>query len=306
MTMAQTADDTLLRVKGLAKHFTLHGDIYSKLAGEKTQVLKAVDGIDFHIKRGETLGLVGESGCGKSTTARLVTRLIEPTGGRSHVEGRGPAGLLAQPHEGGAQGGPDGVPGPLQLAQSAQDHHAHPEPADGDPRARALMGREARAGAGAAAPRRARHRAYRPLSPRILGRPAPAHRHRPRAVGRSRAGDRRRAGVGARRLDPGADPEPVPRAAEGIRADLPLHRPRPQRHPPHQRPGGGDVCRQDRRDRTGGVAVRQAAPSLHQGAAGGRPRGRSVQAGAAADPAGRGIDADRSAAGLPAVRPLPA
>jgi oligopeptide/dipeptide ABC transporter ATP-binding protein len=79
--MQSAANDTLLSVKGLTKHFTLHGDIYSKLAGEKTQVLKAVDGIDFHIRRGETLGLVGESGCGKSTTARLVTRLIEPTAG---------------------------------------------------------------------------------------------------------------------------------------------------------------------------------------------------------------------------------
>src|SRR5215207_4782956 len=87
MSMAQTADDTLLRVKGLTKHFTLHGDIYSKLAGEKTQLLKAVDGIDFHIKRGETLGLVGESGCGKSTTARLVTRLIEPTAGAVTLKG---------------------------------------------------------------------------------------------------------------------------------------------------------------------------------------------------------------------------
>jgi oligopeptide transport system ATP-binding protein len=87
MTIAPAADDTLLRVKGLTKHFTLHGDIYSKLAGEKTQVLKAVDGIDFHIRRGETLGLVGESGCGKSTTARLVTRLIEPTAGEVTLKG---------------------------------------------------------------------------------------------------------------------------------------------------------------------------------------------------------------------------
>jgi len=81
MTM-HAAGDTLLDVKGLTKHFTLHGDIYSKLAGEKAQVLKAVDGIDFHVRKGETLGLVGESGCGKSTTARLVSRLIEPTAGR--------------------------------------------------------------------------------------------------------------------------------------------------------------------------------------------------------------------------------
>jgi oligopeptide transport system ATP-binding protein len=81
-----TQADTLLEVKNLTKHFTLHGDIFSRLAGEKTQTLKAVDGIDFHIKRGETLGLVGESGCGKSTTARLVTRLIEPTGGEVRLK----------------------------------------------------------------------------------------------------------------------------------------------------------------------------------------------------------------------------
>jgi oligopeptide transport system ATP-binding protein len=84
---AHAASDRLLDVKGLTKHFTLHGDIFSKIAGEKTQTLKAVDGIDFHIRRGETLGLVGESGCGKSTTARLVTRLIEPTGGEVSLKG---------------------------------------------------------------------------------------------------------------------------------------------------------------------------------------------------------------------------
>jgi oligopeptide/dipeptide ABC transporter ATP-binding protein len=81
------AAEKLLEVKGLTKHFALHADIYSRLAGEKAQLLKAVDGIDFHIARGETLGLVGESGCGKSTTARLVTRLIEPTSGEVRLRG---------------------------------------------------------------------------------------------------------------------------------------------------------------------------------------------------------------------------
>src|SRR4029079_17549883 len=84
---AQADTGALLEVKGLTKHFTLHGDIFSRVAGEKAQTLKAVDGIDFHIRRGETLGLVGESGCGKSTTARLVTRLIEPTGGEVKLKG---------------------------------------------------------------------------------------------------------------------------------------------------------------------------------------------------------------------------
>ena len=95
MSVAE-ANDTLLEVKGLTKHFTLHGDIFSRIAGEKTQTLKAVDGIDFQIKRGETLGLVGESGCGKSTTARLVTRLIEPTGGEVRLKGED---MLAFPAE---------------------------------------------------------------------------------------------------------------------------------------------------------------------------------------------------------------
>jgi oligopeptide transport system ATP-binding protein len=81
------ATEALLEVKGLTKHFALHADIYSKLAGEKAQLLKAVDGIDFQIRRGETLGLVGESGCGKSTTARLVARLIEPTAGEVRLRG---------------------------------------------------------------------------------------------------------------------------------------------------------------------------------------------------------------------------
>ncbi len=81
------AGAALLEVKGLTKHFWLHADIFSRLAGEKVQVLKAVDGIDFHIRKGETLGLVGESGCGKSTTARLVTRLIEPTSGEVRLKG---------------------------------------------------------------------------------------------------------------------------------------------------------------------------------------------------------------------------
>jgi oligopeptide/dipeptide ABC transporter ATP-binding protein len=78
--------DYLLEVKNLTKHFPLNNDVISRLTG-KVRTLKAVDNISFVIKPGETLGLVGESGCGKSTTARLITRLIEPTSGAIALKG---------------------------------------------------------------------------------------------------------------------------------------------------------------------------------------------------------------------------
>ena len=83
---AKTATSPLLEVNNLSKYFTLNGDFVSRLAG-KTRTLKAVDDISFAIAPGETLGLVGESGCGKSTTGRLITRLIEPTSGQIRLNG---------------------------------------------------------------------------------------------------------------------------------------------------------------------------------------------------------------------------
>jgi oligopeptide transport system ATP-binding protein len=76
--------EPLLRVWNLTKEFPLKGGLFSRDAGS----LYAVDGVDFHIGRGETLGLVGESGCGKSTTGRCVLRLIEPTHGEIRFEGK--------------------------------------------------------------------------------------------------------------------------------------------------------------------------------------------------------------------------
>ena len=76
---------TLLEVEGLAKHYPMRrGLVLSRTVG----TVRAVDGIGFALERGETLALVGESGCGKSTTARLVLRLIEPTAGRVQFEGQ--------------------------------------------------------------------------------------------------------------------------------------------------------------------------------------------------------------------------
>jgi oligopeptide transport system ATP-binding protein len=77
----------LLQVTGLTKYYPVRADLLARLTG-RTAMLKAVDGIDFYVKRGETLGLVGESGCGKSTTGKLVARLLEPTAGSVSLQGR--------------------------------------------------------------------------------------------------------------------------------------------------------------------------------------------------------------------------
>jgi oligopeptide transport system ATP-binding protein len=75
---AMSENDTLLQVVDLKKHFP----IISGLLGRQMGVVKAVDGISFDIKRGETLGMVGESGCGKSTAGRAILHLHKPTGGQ--------------------------------------------------------------------------------------------------------------------------------------------------------------------------------------------------------------------------------
>ncbi|WP_443069547.1 ABC transporter ATP-binding protein [Streptomyces sp. e14] len=80
------ADDreVLLKVTGLTKHFPIKKGILQR----QVAAVKAVDGIDFEVRKGETLGVVGESGCGKSTMGRVITRLQDPTGGTIHFEGQ--------------------------------------------------------------------------------------------------------------------------------------------------------------------------------------------------------------------------
>jgi oligopeptide/dipeptide ABC transporter ATP-binding protein len=76
--------EKLLEVRDLYKHFPIHAGFFRREVG----AVKAVDGISFDVLRGETLGLVGESGCGKSTTARLLLRLLDPTSGSITFAGR--------------------------------------------------------------------------------------------------------------------------------------------------------------------------------------------------------------------------
>jgi peptide/nickel transport system ATP-binding protein len=81
----------LLEVSDLVKHYAVRGGVLRRRVG----TVHAVDGVSFSVARGETLGLVGESGCGKSTTGRCVIRLIEPTSGEIHFEGKNVRSLEA-------------------------------------------------------------------------------------------------------------------------------------------------------------------------------------------------------------------
>jgi len=83
---------TLLEAHGLIKHFPLRRGMFSKVQG----AVRAVDGVSFTIEPGRTLGVVGESGCGKSTTAKLVLKLEDPTGGEIRFDGQSLGSLDAE------------------------------------------------------------------------------------------------------------------------------------------------------------------------------------------------------------------
>jgi oligopeptide/dipeptide ABC transporter ATP-binding protein len=78
------ASKSLLSARNLTKHFAVRAGLFGRASG----AVRAVEGVSFDVMPGETLGLVGESGCGKSTTGRLILRLLEPTAGTVHFEGR--------------------------------------------------------------------------------------------------------------------------------------------------------------------------------------------------------------------------
>jgi peptide/nickel transport system ATP-binding protein/oligopeptide transport system ATP-binding protein len=84
-----TSNGVIMEIRDLVKHFPIRqGVVFQRQVG----AVKAVDGVSFDILRGETLGIVGETGCGKSTTARLLVRLLDPTSGEVRFEGEDIAG----------------------------------------------------------------------------------------------------------------------------------------------------------------------------------------------------------------------
>src|SRR5256885_1713946 len=85
MSMVETATDNLVTLRALAVHFpVLSGLMRRRVAG----TVHAVDGVDLDVRRGETLGLVGESGCGKSTLGRAILQLVRPTAGAVMFDGK--------------------------------------------------------------------------------------------------------------------------------------------------------------------------------------------------------------------------
>jgi oligopeptide transport system ATP-binding protein len=86
--MSATNATPLLDVKGLVKHYPLKKGVFDKVRGRPSVAVRAVDGVDFTIERGKTLALVGESGCGKTTTGRCVLFLQTPSAGEVRFEGQ--------------------------------------------------------------------------------------------------------------------------------------------------------------------------------------------------------------------------
>jgi ABC-type dipeptide/oligopeptide/nickel transport system ATPase subunit len=291
----------LLKVQNLVKHFPIQGG----LLGRTVDHVHAVDGVSFDLAAGETLGVVGESGCGKSTTGRCILRLIEPTSGEVWFDGKNVT--TANKTELRA------------LARDMQIIFQDPY-ASLNPRMTvgAIVGEALTIHKLAKTAREHEERVVQLLE--TVGLNADHMRRYPHEFS---GGQRQRIGI-ARALavspklivcDEAVSALDVSIQAQVINLledlreqfnlTLHLHRPRPERGGTHQPPRGRDVPGPHRRDRTGQGAVHRTAPPLHRGAAGGRAHpGPQHQAHARA-PAGRRAQPHPPACGLPLPHPLP-
>ena len=255
-----------LEVRNVVKTFAQRSTGF--LVRREGPPFRAVDDVSLSIMRGQCFGLVGESGCGKTTLSKVIMRALEPDGGEVRLQRpRKDARRGARARRGADAVPPPRavhLPGPVRIALPADDGIRHPARAARHPRhrRRRLPGPD---GEGADAARRARSALPEPLSAQLLGRAAAAHRHRARARAQARSDPVRRAGVRARRVDPGAGAESAEGPAGRARAHVSLHLPQSRGGRLHRRRDRRDVPRTHRRDRAARSAVPQSDAPVHAG-----------------------------------------
>ena len=265
----EVKSSTLLDVRKLTKKFVTRKGGWLTSSGENTVV--AVDDVSFEIRQRECLGLVGESGCGKTTLSKLIMRALSPTSGEILYHHNGNSIDLAQHRDHGGA-----LNRAIQMVFQDPFGSLNPRMTVFDIIREPLVIHEIGERADHAAKVQELMRLVR-LDPRFLNRyphsfsrrAAPAHRAGARAGARSRPAYPRRAGLRARCVDSGANPEPAERHAGGTRPDLPVHLAQPGGGRLRRRPDHRHVPRPDRRIGAARGPVSQSRASLHAGADGG-------------------------------------
>jgi peptide/nickel transport system ATP-binding protein len=216
---------TARRRRGSVKEFNATRGLWG--FGQARGVVRAVDHVSFRIAPGQTLGLVGESGCGKSTVARTVLRLLEPDSGRVVVDGADvltlrPAELRALRRR--MQIVFQDPYGSLNPRMTVRQTLVEPLVIHGLASGQRAPGARRRVARGS----RTRSPARRQLPARAVGRAAPARRDCARVVGRTQVSRARRARERARRVGPGAGVEPAFGSTATASAHVPVHCTRPR------------------------------------------------------------------------------
>ena len=254
-----STNEALLQVRDLRKEFPVKswlrdgtGDAFRQ--GCRRRQLRHRRGDDARPRRRVGLGQVDDG--------LLRPPVDQADGGVDPVQGQRADGARSRGDAEDAPRDADRLPGSVLVARSADDGRRHRLRAAGGARCRREEG-PALACARAPGRRRLQPRLLEPLPPRVLGRPAPARRRGAGARPEPVADRLRRAGLGARRVDPGADSQPPEGSPAGFRLDLSLHLPRSRRRPVDERPHRGDEGRTDRRDRGGRRGLRAPEARVH-------------------------------------------
>jgi peptide/nickel transport system ATP-binding protein len=242
------AQKDMLVVQNLKTYFPVRAGVFQRVVAH----VKAVDDVSFTVREGETFGLVGESGCGKTTVSRTILRLIPATEGSVFFDGQDVFNLRSNELKALRRNMQIVFPDPYSsldprmpvgdiIAEGLLIHGMK------DSKQRNAIVQEMLAKGGP------EPLPCAPLPARVLRRPTPAHRHRPRPLAQPALHRLRRAGLGAGCLDPVADSQPAQGAAARVWLLLSLCGPRPERGRAHQRPRRRHVPGQ-----AGGVTTRES------------------------------------------------